>query len=178
MAKADGVDGPVRAEYFEFVEDHYYDAVGRLVAGGARLQDAEDAANDAFISGLRYVETNGWQRVRHPKAWFNTAVRNAYVRIRQRNNDLLPAGDEQMLDGAFQEHEPLSSLAMDVLAAIRGMPEQPRKVILLHICGDSAEEIARKLRITRYQVADRLKLARRRLRQELELSPGGRRREA
>jgi RNA polymerase sigma-70 factor (ECF subfamily) len=144
MANRDGFDAFYAATYGR--------VVGQLFAALGDLQEAEDAAQEAFArASQRWSQVRGYDR---PEAWilrvaFNQARNRlrrsrTWLRLRPR---LVPA----------PEMPELSADAVDLMAALRRLSLQHRQVLVLHYVEDlEVAQIAAQLRIPVGTVKSRL----------------------
>jgi len=134
--------------------------------------DAEDVCQDAFLTALERLE-----ECRDPKrfaAWLMRIVRNRALNFRAsrslRQGVPLEEAAAAKSSGGDPEREAERSEARErLLAALSGLPESQREVVLLHdLEGWRHREIAELLGTSEGAVRVRLHEARRRLRTELE----------
>jgi RNA polymerase sigma-70 factor (ECF subfamily) len=133
--------------------------------------DAEDVCQDAFLTALERLE-----ECRDPQrfaAWLMRIVRNRALNFRASRSLRQGAPLEEAAakaGGGDPEREAERSEARErLLAALSGLPESQREVVLLHdLEGWRHREIAELLGTSEGAVRVRLHEARRRLRTELE----------
>lgn len=132
----------------------------------ARLEDAEDAAQEALLRAWRAGSRR--QGVERPEAWIRAIARNEVRRGYQRSAPREVVGGERAVaevpDGLDEVDRRL-----DVARAISTLTDQERTLIALRYEGDLTQgAIARVLGIPEGTVKVRLHRVRRRLRRELE----------
>jgi RNA polymerase sigma-70 factor, ECF subfamily len=138
--------------------------------------DAEDVCQDAFLTALERLE-----ECRDPKrfaGWLMRIVRNRALNFREsrslREGVPLERASEAAGGDDPEREAGRSELRERLLAALAGLPETQREVVLLHdLEGWQHREIAELLGTSEGAVRVRLHEARRRLRTDLEGNPGG-----
>jgi RNA polymerase sigma-70 factor (ECF subfamily) len=167
--------GEARA-FEELVRRHLKSAHAVALGVLGNPADAEDVCQDAFLAALEKLE-----ECRDPErfaAWLLRIVRNRALNFRERRSlregeplervAVAAAGDDP---GREAER---SELRERLLAALAGLPDSQREVVLLHdLEGWRHRDIAEMLGTTEGAVRVRLLQARRRLRATLEGNPGG-----
>ena len=149
-------------------DQHYHLVVRFVMICGANAQDAEDAAQEAFIEALRRADDGRWEAVREPAGWLRRVALRRYQRMIKRNptfglptySDTQPTGEPDPSD--------LAPATLDVLSALRRLDPNCRAVMAFHLDGFSAAETAAHLQITSQQARDLLKKARRELQRDLQ----------
>jgi RNA polymerase sigma-70 factor (ECF subfamily) len=154
-------DAAAVAEFTAFYRTQTSALVRFLVWMGARLPDAADLAQDTMIEAF-----NGWQTIKHPRAWIRRVASRKYVRCLAGTEEpmdevdgrpLLPARCD--LTDWEQHHEIRRLLAL--------LPPRQRQVLAWTYDGYKPNEIAEELGITAEAVRSSLRLARRELAQQL-----------
>lgn len=142
-------------------------SVALSVAGNH--QDAEDAAQEAFLTALQRLDD-----CRNPArfgAWFLSIVRNRARNLVRRES--LRSGDPIPATAHSKEPSPakaaqLAALRSRLEAALQTLPEVQREIVLLHDWeGWKHDEIAERLGIPSGTVRSHLHFARKTLRAEL-----------
>jgi len=132
-------------------------------------EDAEDVAQDAFVTALRRLD-----ECRDPErfgGWFMTIVRNQARNSRRREArrtvEVLPESAEAGGAGPAGDAE-LAELRRQLEGALAELPEVRREVILLHdVEGWKHHEIAQRLGLPAGTVRSHVHFARKALRQRL-----------
>lgn len=164
VARARGGDA---ASFETLVRRHLRAAFAVALAQLGEEADAQDAAQDAFVTALQRLD-----ECRRPDqfgAWLLAIVRNrARDRRRWRTvRDTLPLDTASEAAGTADPHRDAerSELRTDLLAALKTLPETQREVVLLFdLEGWSHREIATRLGITEGSARVQLHNARRALR--------------
>ncbi len=147
-------------------------AVALSVLG--RHEDAEDAAQEAFVVAIERLE-----ECRNPDrfgGWLLTIVRNRSKNLIRRETlretDQVPPGATSRTPTPDQEAE-ASELRRRLEEAMRGLPEVQREIVLLHdLEGWKHREIAERLDLPPGTVRSHLHFARKALRHALRDMPG------
>ena len=146
----------------------YRKLVVQLYGVTGSFDEAEDVVQEAFVraaaSGRRFL------RVENPEAWLRTTAVNVHrsrwrkLRNGQRARDrLLPPRDPE----ALEDH-------LEIITALRALPEQQRQVIALHYLADlPVQEIAEELGVPIGTVKSRLSRGREALASRLAYVEGG-----
>ena len=120
--------------------------------------DAEDAAQEAFLSAFQSLHT-----LREPgkfEGWVVAIARRAAAKLRERKSPIETSGAGAM-DESTTPDPARQELRRLLREAIEGLDDEPREVLLLHyFAGLSAAEIAGALDITREAAKKRLQRAR------------------
>lgn len=149
------------AAFAEFYRAQTPGLVRFLAWIGAGLPDAADLAQDTMTEAF-----SNWQIIEHPKAWIRRVASRKYLRRVASTEEhvdqvdgcpLLQAGHE--LTDWEQHHEIRRLLAL--------LPPRQRQVMAWTYDGYQPSEIAAELGITAEAVRSSLKLARRKLAQQL-----------
>lgn len=154
-------DGAAVAAFAAFYRAQTPALVRFLVWMGARLPDAADLAQDTMIEAF-----NNWQTIEHPRTWIRRVASRKYVRRL--------AGTEEPVDPLVGR--PLPPVPCDLtdweqhheiryLQAL--LPPRQRQVMAWTCDGYQPHEIAAELGITAEAVRSSLRLARRKLAQQL-----------
>jgi RNA polymerase sigma-70 factor, ECF subfamily len=112
--------------------------VGQIFAMTGNLSEAEDAVQEAYIKAWRR-----WPRVRsyeNPEAWVRLVAYRVSVNAWSKAKNRLFAHDRA---GRGREHPELSPDLLALVSALRQIPEEQRRAIVLHYLADlSVAEIA------------------------------------
>jgi RNA polymerase sigma-70 factor (ECF subfamily) len=154
-----------------FFRARYTDLVAFVMRLGARLPDAEEAAQEAMVAAYA-----SWHRIRDPAAWTWRVAYRSYLRQvrRRRLRESLVSADELGQRAAPDETD------ADVLwrdrfrRLLARLTDRQQRVVALWYDGYLAKEIAERLRIEPGTVRSIFRHARRRLVDVLsEPSPDG-----
>ena len=140
-----------------------------LRKNGASGPEAEDAAQEAMTDAYR-----SWDRIRSPRAWVRRAAFRSYlrhVRKLRRESPALEAEDALMADRISRVEGSEPDEQWRVIAVMRRLPPEQRKVAALFYDGFSLAEIAEVVGKPAGTVRSLLRHARLRLR-EVILSEG------
>ncbi|MFF4269014.1 RNA polymerase sigma factor [Streptomyces sp. NPDC001536] len=156
-----------REDFDVFFQRTYPRMRARALLLWRHREEAEDAVQEAYAELFRY-----WDRVSHyeaPEAWAYKVMTQRLNRARRtwfRHHTL---EIEPPPTASVEE----TSEARQVLAALKGLPDRQRQVLVLHcLQGMPQQEIAELLDIKRSSVAGSLRKARGRLGRELGLPTG------
>jgi RNA polymerase sigma-70 factor (ECF subfamily) len=169
-------EGPNYLAEFERLVTEYADRIYRVtlrITGSPA--DAEDAMQEAFLSGFEHWET--FRGESSPVTWlYRIAVNAAVTRLRQKHRqpaEPLEAIDESLSQsgqwgGDVSRYAELNELQRQIEKGIASLPEEQRIVLVLRDAeGMSTAEVARILQITEANVKTRLHRARLTLRDYL-----------
>ena len=72
----------VRADWIRFYDAHYHPVIGFVMKNGASLDDAQDAAQEAFTASWQLMHTrpDTWLAITSKPAWIRTVALRAYRR--------------------------------------------------------------------------------------------------
>ena len=167
----------VRAEWISFYDTEYHQVIGFMMKNGASLQDAQDAAQEAFAESWDLMQTRPgtWRAIANQRAWIRTVALRKYrrppgPRIRPQ---LAPGPEIPELPAHEPEPGELTVQTQAVLHALRCLDEEARPVMAFRLDEFSTEEIAAALGIAEQRVRDIMKKARRDLKRILAASAEG-----
>jgi RNA polymerase sigma-70 factor (ECF subfamily) len=168
-----------RADWVGFFDAHYHRVVRFVMLGGACLEEAQDAAQEAFAESwaLMTADLARWQAVTNPAAWIRVVALRKYRRPPgPRKRPLLYAGCEipdQPHPGPGPEE--LTVQAQLVRDTLRSLDDEARAVMAFSLDGFSASDIAGAVGITEQRARDVRKKARAVLKRELarHMTPEG-----
>lgn len=153
-------------EAFRFlVENYQKQAVAHAAAIlGRRAEDAQDAAQEAFIDAFRALKT--FDKTRRFYPWFYVLLRNRCYKMTARRRETETVEELEII--APHQGLPLTEkIALE--AALLALANEDREIIALkYLDGLSYDEIAEHLQIPRGTVMSRLFYARRQLQAKLE----------
>jgi len=166
----------VRTVWINFYDVHYDRVVRFLMHAGASLQDAQDAAQEAFAESWRLIDAEPawWASVASKEAWFRTVALRKYRR---------PPGSRirpQLADGAAIPEMPdpgpgpaesaeLTARTRAVLQSLHSLDEEERMVMAFFLDGFSAKQTAAALDKTE----DRVSYMRQKARAALKIALAG-----
>jgi RNA polymerase sigma-70 factor (ECF subfamily) len=152
-------------EAFRFlVESYQRQAVAQAVAILGNRQDAEDAAQEAFVDAFRFLDRFDNTRRFYP--WFYVLLRNRCYKMtaKRRENETI---EELEIIAPHRDLSPEEHIALE--DALRALSAEDREIITLkYLDGLSYDEIAARLEIPPGTVMSRLFYARKQLRAKLE----------
>lgn len=164
-------------EFDTFFRQRYTDLVVFLMRLGARLDDAEEAAQEAMIAAYA-----SWPRIHDPKAWTWRVASRIYLRqVRRRRLRELLVPDDALAQRAshYQQAEP-STTEADLVWRDRfrrlllRLTERQQRVFAMWYDGYLGKEIADRLNVTPGTIRSLLRNARHRLAEILDHPRRGR----
>jgi RNA polymerase sigma factor (sigma-70 family) len=150
-----------------FFRQEYPRVVLYLRKNGASEAEAEDAAQEAMIQTYK-----AWEKIQFPRAWVRKAAFTSYLRLveKARKENAVPEPGEFMTgragstDGKYEE----SQEEWRVIAIMRQLPSEQRKVAALFYDGLPPEEIAEVIGKSAATVRSLLRHARTRLKEVIQ----------
>jgi RNA polymerase sigma-70 factor (ECF subfamily) len=144
----------------EFFRARYTDLVAFVMRLGARLPDAEEAAQEAMVAAYA-----SWHRIRDPAAWTWRVAYRSYLRQvrRRRLRESLVSADELSQRGAPDEGVEELLWRDRFRRLLAKLTDKQQRVVALWYDGYLAKEIAERLRIEPGTVRSIFRHARRRL---------------
>ncbi|CAN5512769.1 RNA polymerase sigma factor [soil metagenome] len=135
--------------------------------------DANDLVQDTLLRAYRYWHTI--QPGNSLKAWLFTIMRNTFitqcVRVKREHRVLVPKPFYELSDltGGALSNEAISYATLDdIQAATDQLLTVHREPLLLHLDGFTYDEIARQLSLPMGTVKNRIFIARKRLKRQLQ----------
>lgn len=170
----------LRAAWIDFYDAHYHRVIRFVMHNGARLLDAQDAAQEAFTESwaLLEQEPEQWLAITHMAGWIRVVALRRYLRPPgPRIRPMLGEGtDIPDLPDSGPGPGRLTVLTQTVLQALRSLDEQTRTVAVFYLDDFSTEEIAHAMDLPEQRVRDVKKKARTALKSALAgRTPRGRR---
>jgi RNA polymerase sigma-70 factor (ECF subfamily) len=145
-----------------FFRARYTDLVAFVMRLGARLPDAEEAAQEAMVAAY-----TSWHRIRDPGAWTWRVAYRSYLRqVRHRRlRESLVSADELVQRPATDSDEAEAEVLWRdrFRRLLARLTEKQQRVVALWYDGYVAKEIAERLRIEPGTVRSIFRHARRRL---------------
>jgi RNA polymerase sigma-70 factor, ECF subfamily len=151
-------------EAFRYLVERYQNqAVAHAVAILGNREDAQDAAQEAFIDAFRSLAR--FEKTRRFYPWFYVLLRNRCYKMAAKRRETVNVEEFEIIapqSGISREEQ----IGLD--EALRAMPAEDREIITLkYLDGLSYDEIAEHLQIPRGTVMSRLFYARRELARKL-----------
>jgi DNA-directed RNA polymerase specialized sigma24 family protein len=170
----------LRAAWIDFYDGHYYRVIRFVMHNGARLLDAQDAAQEAFTESWALLEQKPeqWLAITRMPGWIHMVALRKYSRPPGSRIQPLLAEGTYIPDLPDPGPGPgqLTVLTQTVLQALRSLDEQTRTVAAFYLDGFSTEEIACAMDLPQQRVRDVKKKARLALKSALAgRTPRGRR---
>jgi RNA polymerase sigma factor (sigma-70 family) len=161
----------MRTAWISFYDAEYHDVVRCVMRTGACLEDACDAASQAFLESWELMTNRPerWSQIRDQRAWIRTVA----LRKRQRppgpRHQPLLDGNASIPDIPAVGLEPgeLTAQTQAVLHALRSLDPQAQAVMALQMDRFPAAVIADMLDITEQRVRDVTRKARAQLKRIL-----------
>lgn len=156
------LDDAAVAAYAAFYRAQASGLVRFLVWMGARLSDAADLAQDTMIEAF-----DKWQTIEHPRGWVRRVASRKYLRrCLNRAEEPVDQVDGRPLLPACHDLADWEQHG-EILRLLALLPPRQRQVMAWTYDGYEPHEIAAELGITAEAVRSSLKLARRKLAQQL-----------
>lgn len=154
----------IRPAWIDFYDTHYLRVVRFVMLNGACLQDAQDAAQEAFTASWTLIDSD-------PDRWLAVSGKEAWIRVvalRRYRRPLGPRIQPQLAEGAVIPDLPnpdpgpeeLTEQTQMVLQALRSLNEQDRTVMAFYLDDFPTAAIADVLDLTEQRVRDVKKRAR------------------
>ncbi len=154
------------ADFDRLYRDSYPRILATLRGMLGDLADAEDCAQDTFVSAYRAWRT--WQPDAPAEAWLHRIAVNTAISLRRRARLRQPVELVRRLGKPAPPPDPTEDETSTLLAALRRLtPEQAAIVVLRHLHGYSNREIAVAIGAPESTVSSRLVTAKARLVAEL-----------
>ncbi|WP_242890952.1 sigma-70 family RNA polymerase sigma factor [Actinomadura litoris] len=158
----------MRQDFLDFFDAEFPLVVRFVMRDGARLHDAQDCAQHAFVQGWRMVQADRWEQIAQPRAWIR-AVALRHHRALDRAQVPVQQLPEAPVPGPG--HDELTGQARDLVAALRLLDQDVRTALALLLDDIPTPEIAVHLKVSEQRVWDLLKRARRTLKKHLPAPP-------
>jgi DNA-directed RNA polymerase specialized sigma24 family protein len=171
QAPAHGSLVQVRAEWIRFYDDQYHAVVRFMMLNGATLDEASDAAQEAFTESWRLMERapGKWQAITGKAGWVRKVALRRHARPPGPRLRPLTVTSGEMPDRAASGpgHAELAAQTQAVVQALRSLGSQARAVMAVELDGFTPAETAAELGITVREVWDLKKTARAALKRHL-----------
>lgn len=166
-----------RAAWINFYDTHYYRVVRFVLQNGASMEDAKDAAGEAFVESWTLMSTDParWLAITNKSAWIRTVALRKYRRPSGHRMcpRLLPRAEIPDLLCPGPGPSEVTAHTQVALQALRSLDEEPRVIMAFYLDGFATSEIAAELGITEQQVREVMKKARAMLRRALAATTEG-----
>jgi RNA polymerase sigma factor (sigma-70 family) len=161
----------MRTAWVDFYDHEYQPVVRFVVRLGAGLEDARDAAGEAFTESLVLVnhEPEKWAQIEDKRSWVRSVARRKYKRPPGKR--IQPLVDKyadipDLPDPGLEPGE-LTAQTQAVLQELRKLDEETRTVMAYYMDRFPAAVAANELGITEQRVRDLTKKARATLKRNL-----------
>lgn len=154
----------ILAAWVEFYDANYHRVVRFIMHDGASLQDAQDAAQEAFAESWALMDghPHRWLEIISKEAWIRVVALRRYrrppgsrIRVRLAEEFLIPE-----LPQPGPEPGELTAQIQMVLHALRNLDERERSVMAFYLDDFPTTAIAEALNLTQQEVRDIKKKAR------------------
>jgi RNA polymerase sigma factor (sigma-70 family) len=164
QASAPGSLVDMRAGWIEFYDAHYHRVVRFVMQDGACLDDARDAAQEAFAESWTLLSSDParWAAITNKMAWIRVVALRKYRRPPGPRTRPRLARDAEIPDLPYLGPDPdeLTVQTQIVLQALRNLDEEARAVMAFDLDDFPTADIAAALEITEQRVRDVKKKAR------------------
>jgi RNA polymerase sigma factor (sigma-70 family) len=158
-----------RAAYLDFHQQEFSLVVSFVMTCGAVREDAEDAAQDAFIDLWRLTEQpGGWECIESPRGWIRKVALRKYYRIQKegslKNDVVVRELTASLPRHKISDHAELTVMTEFVRSALRDLDLDTRVVMAFTLDDFQPIDIARILNVSDQKIRDQIKKGRRILR--------------
>ena len=161
----------MRTDWIALYDAEYHVVVRFVMSNGASLEDARDAAEEAFLDSwaLMIQQPDRWAQIGDHRSWIRVVALRKYRRPPGPRRRPLVADNVGIPDLAAPGLEPgeLTAQTQAVLQALRSLDEQAQAVMAFLMDGFPAVAIASTLGLTDQRVRDVAKKARATLKRTL-----------
>jgi RNA polymerase sigma factor (sigma-70 family) len=171
------IEGPEFKTFDDYFRADYRLVVSFLMMIGARLEEAEDAAQEAMAEVARR-----WATIKHPKAYARLASKRMFLRKRVdderslgfRGGARLPLDSDLAVDTAVLADWVTTLTELDaILTAVQALPPVQREIVAMYMSGFEPKAIAAELKRRPSTVRSNLRHGLRELRKLLTEVPEG-----
>lgn len=164
----------MRAAFLTFAETEHLQVVRFLLRNGVRLEEAHDAAQEAFAEAWRLLSSTPerWQAIASERAWIRTVALRAAHRPPGQARRQPPADTwDTVPERPVPCGDPaeLTVPTLDVLAALRALPDRQRLAMAFHLDDVPQHDIAQELGCGTRQVGNLITSARATLKSALAI---------
>lgn len=160
-----------REAFLDFHQHEYLNVVAFLMINGAVRQDAEDAAQEAFLDAWQLANRpGGWETIDTPRGWIRKVALRKYYRLQKEGSlkrRIVTELTEIIPIDKAPDHGELAVQTEFVRAVIRELDPDTRIVMAYHIDGFRPAEIARQLSVDAQRIRDLIKKGRKVLKARL-----------
>jgi len=161
----------MRGQWITFYDAEYHLVVRFLMRSGASLEDARDAAGEAFAESWALLQRrpDSWAQINNQRSWLRTVALRKHRRPPGPRRRLVPVAGAEIPDTAAPGLEPgeLTAQTLAVLEALGRLDRQAQTVMAFLMDGFPAPVIAQAMGITEQRVRDVTKKARATLKRTL-----------
>ncbi|HET9970329.1 MAG TPA: sigma-70 family RNA polymerase sigma factor [Streptosporangiaceae bacterium] len=155
----------MRAAWLDLYDAELYPVIRFVMKSGpASLEDARDAAHEAFLESWRLMTTRpgDWAAIRNPRAWLRTVALRRFRRPPGLRNRPMLDTCADLPDASASSLDPgeFTAQAQMVLAALRQLDLEAREVMAYLTDGFPAAAIGEAMGITEQRVRDVIRRAR------------------
>ncbi|MFG1941414.1 RNA polymerase sigma factor [Nonomuraea sp. NPDC048826] len=168
-----------QAAFVDWFRQELPSVVGDMMRRGASLQDAQDAAQEAFLEAWRLCagEPDVWRRVEHPRGWVRKVAERAWSRPPGERRRQVPATPFAVVPDHVPYGEDPADLAgphVDLIRELKRLPPVQRQAMHYRLDRLPYAFIARELGVSEQRARDIVKKARLELAARLNTYRGGR----
>jgi RNA polymerase sigma factor (sigma-70 family) len=160
-----------REAFLDFLQQEYRLVAAFLMICGAMRQDAEDAAQEAFLDAWRLANRpGGWETIDAPRGWIRKVALRKYYRLQKEGSlsrRIVKELTEIIPIDPAPDHGELTVQTEFVRAVIRELDPDTRIVMAYQIDGFRPAEIARQLGVDSQRIRDLIKKGRKDLKARL-----------
>ena len=154
----------MRAAWIDFYDAHYHRVVRFVMQDGACLDDAQDAAQEAFVESWALLSSDSarWVAITNKMAWIRVVALRKYRRPPGPRTRPRLAGDAEIPDLPNLGPDPgeLTVQTQMILQSLRNLDKEARAVMAFDLDDFPTADIAAALEITEQRVRDVKKKAR------------------
>lgn len=168
--------GAMRTAWLDLYDAELHPVIRFVMKSGpASLEDARDAAHEAFLESWRLMTTRpgDWAAIRDPRAWLRTVALRRFRRPPGPRNRLILDTCADLPDAPAPSLDPgeLTAQAQMVLAELRQLDFEAREVMAYLTDGFTAAAIGEAMGITEQRARNVIRRARVHLKRRLAAAP-------